>query len=620
ATAEANARMAASLPLDDPGAFEDAARGFIARPDGKVFSTEGAVLVDFDAFAFVDGAAPPTVNPSLWRHARLNANIGLFKVVDGIHQLRGFDIANLTLVDGQTGWIVVDPLTARESAAAAMAFARRHLGDRPVSAVIYTHSHIDHFGGVLGVTSAEEAAARRLPIVAPDGFMEEATSENVMVGVAMGRRSAFQFGKDLPRDARGFVDTGLGKGVAYGTFGILPPTQLVTEATQEIVLDGVRFVFHNTPHTEAPAEMTFEIPALKAYCGAEVLSQTVHNLLPVRGAKVRDSLAWSRYLDEALDRLDGIDVYFGSHNWPVWGRERIAQLITAQRDAYKYTHDQTVRLINAGYTMSEIAEQVKLPESLARTFAARGYYGDLRHNVKAVYQLYMGHYDGNPARLDPLPPDTTAPRYVELMGGREGVIAAARAAYGRGDFRWAAELLNHAVFAESGDAEAKALLAQAYEQMGFMAEAATWRNSYLTAAAELRQGPPRTGIDRTRFLEVLAHTPTERFLDAMAAALNGPEAEGEDLRINLVLTDTRESHVLWIEHAVLHHRKAPPASDADATLALTHDMFVRLVAGAAGARDLLLSDEVKVTGSRVDLGRFFGLLDKAPGTFAVVTP
>lgn len=619
-TLAANARVAASLPLDETQAFEDAARGLIAKPSGQIKSADGAVLADFDALAFLQGEAPVTVNPSLWRQARLNAHIGLFKVSDGIHQLRGFDIANMTLIDGQTGWIVVDPLTARESAAAAIAFARQHLGDKPVSAVIFTHSHADHFGGVLGVTSKEDAAARKLPIVAPVGFMEEATSENVLVGTAMGRRSGFQFGKDLPRNARGFVDAGLGKGVVYGTFGILPPTQLVTEETQEITLDGVRFVFHNTPNTEAPAEMTFEIPALKAYCVAELAQQTMHNLLPVRGAKVRDALAWSHYLDAALGRLDGIEVFFASHSWPVWGRDRIARLITAHRDVYKYTHDQTVRLINAGHTMDEIAGQVKLPASLEQIFAVRGYYGDLRHNVRAVYQFYLGHYDGNPAHLDRLPPEASAPRYLELMGGRGGVVKAARQAYDAGDFRWAAELLNHVMFAAPDDAEAKELLAQAYEQMGFMAEATTWRNSFLTAAAELRNGPPRKGLDRTRFLEVLRHTPVERFLDAMAAALDGPAAEGKDLKINLVLTDTKESHVMWIENAVLHHRKAPPAGDANATLALTHGMFVRLVAGAAGARDLLLSDEVKVTGSRVDLARFFGLLEKAPGTFNIVTP
>jgi alkyl sulfatase BDS1-like metallo-beta-lactamase superfamily hydrolase len=621
ATLEANAQMAQGLKLDDPQDFEDAARGLIARPSGTITGADGAVLVDFAALDFLkEAAAPPTVNPSMWRHARLNAQFGLFKVTDGIHQLRGFDISNMTLIDGKTGWIVVDPLTAREVAAAAITFAREHLGDKPVSAIIYTHSHIDHFGGVLGVISAEDAAARKIPIVAPDGFMEEATSENVLVGTGMGRRSGYQFGKDLPRSVKGFVDNGLGKAVAYGTFGILPPTQRVTQDTQAIELDGVRFVFHNTPNTEAPAEMTFEVPALKAYCGAEVLSQTLHNLLPVRGAKVRDSRGWSNYLDDALGRLDGIEVYFAPHTWPMWGHDRIAHFITTQRDTYRYLHDQTVRLINAGYTINEVADRIELPKSLASELNTRGYYGDPRHNVRAIYQYYIGFYDGNPAHLNPLPPETTAPRYVELMGGADKVAEAARAAYQAGDYRWAAELLNQLVFAQPGNSQAKELLAQVYEQMGYGSEASTWRNSYLTAADELRHGPPQKGIDRTRFLEVLQHTPVERFLDAMAGSLNGPAAEGKDLKINLVLTDTKESHVLWIEHAVLHHKKAPPADDANATLALTHAMFVRLVAGAAGAKDLLLSDDVKVTGSRVDLGRFFGLLDKAPGTFAIVTP
>jgi len=619
-TLEANRQFAQALKLDDPQDFEDAARGLVARASGKITGADGTVLADLDAFSFVQGAAPPTVNPSLWRHARLNGQIGLFKVVDGIHQLRGFDLANMTLIDGSTGWIVVDPLTSTESAAAALAFARQHLGDRPVSAIIFTHSHIDHFGGVLGIVSAQEAAARRLPIIAPQGFMEEATSENVLVGTAMGRRSGFQFGKDLERSALGLVDAGLGRAVVYGSFGILPPTQLVSEDSQALTLDGVRFVFHNVPGAEAPAEMTFEVPDRKAYCGAEMLTQTLHNLLPVRGAKVRDALRWSQYLDDALGRLDGIEVYFGSHNWPVWGGPRIAGLVTAHRDAYRYLHDQTVRLINAGYTANEIAEQIRLPRSLAAQFGVRGYYGDVRHNVRAIYQYYLGFYDGNPARLDPLPPEVTAPRYLELIGGADAAVAAARGAFERGDYRWAAELLNHVMFAEPGHAAAKALLAQAYEQLGFMAEASTVRNSYLTAAAELRHGPPTLGVDRTRFLDVLSQTPVERFLDAMAAGLDGPAAEGKDLKINLVLTDTKESHVMWIENAVLHHRKAPPAADADATLALTHGMFVRLVAGAAGGKDLLLSDEVKVSGSRIDLGRFFALLEKAPGTFNIVTP
>ncbi len=619
ATLQANAQMARDLKLDDPQDFEDARRGFIARPTGQILAADGSVLQDFGAYGFVEGPAPQTVNPSLWRHAVLNAQIGLFKVTQGIHQLRGFDVGNMTLVDGKTGWIVVDALTSRESAAAALAFARQHLGDKPVSAIVFTHSHIDHFGGALGVITPQEVAARKIPVVASEGFMEEATSENVMVGTAMGRRSIYQFGRDLERSPRGNVDTGLGKSVVYGTFGILPPNKLIAQPTEELVLDGVRFVFHNVPGAEAPAEMTFTIPEMKAYGGAENLAQTMHNLLPVRGAKVRDALRWAEYMEQAIAQVEGMEVYFGQHNWPVWGNARIVDFIKKHRDVYKYTHDQTVRLINAGHTPREIADLVQLPRSLSGHFGARGYYGDLRHNVKAVYQFYLGAYDGNPAHLNPLPPQDSAQRYVELMGGADKAVAAAQAAFDKGEFRWAAELLNHVVFGQGGHQGAKELLARTYEQMGYMAEAATWRNSYLTAAAELRNGPPRKGISRAGFLEMLEQTPVERFLEAMAAGLDGKAADGKDLKINLVLSDTGESYVLWIENAVLHHRKAAPAADANATLTLTKPLFIKMMAGTAGIKDTLLSDELKTSGSTIDLVRFFGLIDKAPGTFAIVT-
>ncbi len=620
ATQKANELMAQEFKLDDPQDFEDAKRGFIARPEGKIMSADGAtVLIDFDAYKFVEGKAPPTVNPSLWRHAVLNAQIGLFKVTDGIWQVRGFDIANMTLVEGKTGWVVVDPLTARESAAAALAFARKHLGDRPVSAIVFTHSHADHFGGALGIVSAQEAAERKLPIVAPEGFIEESTSENVLVGTAMARRSMYQFGKNLERSAKGNVDTGLGKSVAYGTVGILVPTQLVTKPEQEIVLDGVRFVFHNVPGAEAPAELTFSIPEKKAYGGAENLAQTMHNLLPVRGAKVRDSLQWSTYLQEAIDKLGDAEVYFGQHNWPVWGNARIAEFITKHRDMYKYMHDQTVRLMNAGHTPREIADMIKLPKSLASFPGVRGYYGDLRHNVKAVYQFYLGAYDGNPANLNPLPPQESAKRYLELIGGPDKAVAAAQVAYDKGDFRWAAELLNHAVFGAPDHKGAKELLARTYDQMGYMAEAATWRNSYLTAAAELRNGPPKKGVERAQLIDMLMHTPIERFLEAMAGGLDGPAAEGKDLRVNLVLTDTQESYVLWIENAVLHFKKAAPDAAANATLTLTKPIFIKMMAGTAGVKDTLLSDDLKIDGSKIDLVRFFTLIDKAPGTFQIVT-
>ena len=616
---KANADMAAQLPLSDPQDLQDAQHGLIARPTGKIVAADGTVLRDFGAYGFLDGPAPATVNPSLWRHAQLNAQVGLFKVTDGIWQLRGFDLANITLIDGKTGWIVVDALTSKESSAAAMAFARKHLGNKPVTALVFTHSHADHFGGALGVVTPQEVAERKIPVIASEGFMEEATSENILVGTAMARRSMYQFGKNLAPGPKGAVDTGLGKNVSYGAIGILEPTQLITKPTQELVLDGVRVVFHNVPGAEAPAEMTFSVPEYKVYGGAENLAQTMHNLLPVRGAKVRDALRWSNYMDHALEQVRDADVYIASHNWPVWGNASIKKLITMHRDVYKYTHDQTVRLINAGYTIKEIPDMVKLPKSLSEYFGARGYYGDLRHNVKAVYQFYLGAYDGNPANLNPLPPQESAKRYLELIGGADKAVAAAQTAYDKGDYRWAAELLNHAVFGDPSSKAAKELLARTYDQMGYVAEAATWRNSYLTAALELRNGPPAKGASKAMLMEMLLQTPIERFLEAMAAGLNGPDAEGKDLKVNLVLTDLKESYVLWIENSVLHFKKASPADDANATLTLTRDIFVKMIAGTAGVKDTLLSDDLKIGGSKIDLVRFFGLIDKAPGTFAIVT-
>lgn len=619
ATLKANSQAAQELKLDDPRDLEDAKRGFIARPEGKIIGADGTVLVDFDAFKFLDGSAPATVNPSLWRHAIQNAQIGLFKVSDHIYQLRGFDISNITLIDGKTGWIVVDTLTARASSAAAMAFARKHLGNKPVSAIIFTHSHADHFGGALGVASAQEIAERRIPVIASDGFMEEATSENILVGTAMARRSMYQFGKNLERSPKGLIDTGLGKNVAYGAIGILQPTQLITQPTQELTLDGVRFVFHNVPGAEAPAELSFSIPDMKAYGGAENLSQQMHNLLPMRGAKVRNALRWSNYMQQALDNLGDTEVYFGQHNWPVWGNARIAELITMHRDVYKYLHDQTVRLINAGYTPNELAEMIKLPKSLASYFGTRPYYGDLHHNIRAIYQFYLGFYDGNPANLDPLPPQESSRRYLEVMGGADKAVAAAQTAFDKGDYRWSAELLNHVVFGATDNKAAKELLARTYDQLGFQAESATTRNSYLTGASELRNGPPKQGIDRSFLIDMLKETPMERFFEAMAAGLDGPAADGKNLKINLVLTDTRESFVLWIENAVLHFKKAAPAGDANATLTLTKGIFVKMMAGTAGVKDTLLSDDLKIGGSKIDLVRFFTLIDKAPGTFAIVT-
>jgi alkyl sulfatase BDS1-like metallo-beta-lactamase superfamily hydrolase len=525
----------------------------------------------------------------------------------------------MTLIQGKTGLIVVDALTSEETSAAALAFARLHLGNQKVSALIFTHSHADHFGGALGVVSAQEAQSKKLPIVAPVGFMEEATSENILMGPAMGRRSMYMYGSRLPKSETGLVDNGLGKAVAFGKLGILTPNIVVQQEKQEMNLDGVRFVFHNASGSEAPSEFTFYLPDFKAFCGAEIMGHTLHNLYTLRGAKVRDATKWSSFLNDSLSHVQNSEVVFNQHHWPVWGAANIQDFIAKQRDTYQFIHDQTVRKINAGFNASEIAETLQLPKALDEHLSIRGYYGTVKHNVKAVYQNYMGWFDAHPANLDPLPPAQASEKYVALMGGADKVIAAAKVAMRNGEYRWAAELLKHVVDVSPKNADAKELMAQSFEKLGYVAESSAWRNFYLTGAMELRQGSPEVGISREGLIEMLNQTPIERFLEAMAASLNASKAEGKKLKINLVFSDTRETFVLNVNNSVMRHTKKSAEKDANATLTLTKPFFLKLILGQAGGKDLLLSDQTKIDGSKIDLAMFFSMLDKAPGNFSIVT-
>lgn len=620
-TADLNAAVEKELPLENQQDFEDARRGLIASDANlKIVNPDIGTIWDQTAYTFIKEKAPESANPSLWRQARLNNIHGLFEVTKGVYQLRGFDLANMTLIEGENGWIVVDSLTSKETSARAWAFAMQHLPEKAVSAMIFTHSHVDHFGGATGILSPAEAAAKKIRIVAPEGFMEEAVSENVIAGIAMARRAQYMYGSRLPRSARGHIGTGLGKEPAMGSIGILAPTEIITRTPEEKIIDGVHFVFQNVPASEAPAELTFYLPDYKLFCGAEIASHCLHNLYTLRGAKVRDALKWSGYIDEAIALFGKADIYMGVHHWPIWGNGRVIDFLKKQRDVYKYIHDQTVRMANAGMTPREISAQLKFPESMRTTFANRGYYGTLSHDAKAVYQFYFGWYDANPANLNPLPPDESGKKYVEFMGGADNILAKAKDTFDKGEYRWTAEVLNHLVFAEPGNDEARELLARTYDQLGFQAESGPWRDVYLTAAYELRNGSPDQGYNLSNAMDLLKQTPIANFLDSMSVRLNGPKADGKNLTINLVFTDLGESYVLHVENAVLHHKRARPDPAANATLNITHPMFLRMVLNTAGIKDFLLSDDISIEGSKLDLFRFFSLLDRPDGKFAVVTP
>jgi alkyl sulfatase BDS1-like metallo-beta-lactamase superfamily hydrolase len=619
-TARANAAVLDQLPFDDRSDFENARRGHLASLEPPIVLDAGGNEVwNLERYAFQTGESPDSVNPSLWRQAQLNAIHGLFQVDERIYQVRGYDLANMTLVAGDTGWIVIDPLTTVETARAAMGLVASHLGERPVQALVYTHSHIDHFGGGAGVLDDSDLA-RGVPVIAPEGFLVEAVSENVLAGNAMSRRALYMFGFLLGRGPREHVDSGLGKSSTPGSFSLIPPTVTITETGTRMEIDGVELVFQNTPGAEAPAEMMLYLPQWRALCGAENVSHVLHNVYTLRGAKVRDALQWSRYLDETLALFGDAEVLFASHHWPTWGNAAIRDYLKKQRDAYKFLHDQTLRLANRGLTPNEIAEQLELPPSLAGTFAVRGYYGTVRHNAKAVYQHYLGWFDGNPAHLDPLPEADAARLYVEYMGGADAVVARARAAYEEGNYRWVATVLNHVIFADPSHAGARSLLADAYDQLGYQAESGPWRDFYLTGALELREGRGASPLRPEGTAAVVASMPTSLFFDALAVRMDGLDAAESPSVINFVFTDIGETHVVEVENGVLHHHQGEARADADATVRLTRAAWNRLATNQASPKSLVLDGELSVDGSLLTLVGFFARLDEIRPSFEIVRP
>jgi alkyl sulfatase BDS1-like metallo-beta-lactamase superfamily hydrolase len=603
----------------DPSDRERVLRGLIAQHSTGRIGELGKKSIDVNELAFLaDEAAPDTVNPALWQQARLNNAHGLFEVAPRLWQVRGYDISNVSFIAGDTGWIVIDPLTSSDSAAVALDLANTYLGARPVVAVIYTHSHADHFGGVLGVTSQAEVDAGKCRVIAPAGFMHEAVSENLLAGPAMNRRGGYQFGTRLPAGPDGYLDCGLGKRIFPTGISLIPPTEDITYTGEELIVDGVRIIFQMTPETEAPAEMNFYFPDFGWLCTAENCTHTMHNLVPIRGAKVRDSLAWSKYANEAL-QLYGQEaiLVFASHHWPRWGNEDVQQFLRLQRDLYKWMHDQTLRFANHGMTQLEIAEHLELPPEFLAQGHTRGFYGDLVHNVKAVFQRYLSWYDGNPSRLRQHPPTEAGKRYVQFMGGVDAVLSQAQVSFDEGDYRWVVEVLNHAVFAHPEHGGVRQLQADAYEQLGYQAESATFRNAYLTAAMELRSGPPQVQSSIAKGL--MSALTAEHIFDLLGVRLRAEDVAGEQVVVVFHFTDTGEEWLVELSNRALSAIKGL-TSGPDAKVELPLSALIDMLVNPPSFVEGISAGLIKVSGDANAIRLILGNLDKFVGGFAIVEP
>jgi alkyl sulfatase BDS1-like metallo-beta-lactamase superfamily hydrolase len=620
-TERANAAVRQAMTMNDKQDFEDATRGLMAQlKDPIVKAADGRVVWNTQRYEFVKGDPPATVNPSLWREQKLNTAAGLFKVVDGVYQIRGYDMANMTLVEGASGWIVIDTLFSEDVARAGLKLAMETLkSGKPVVAVIYTHSHADHFGGVRGVVDEADVRSGKVKVIAPEGFMDNAIAENVLAGNAMTRRANYMYGISLPANDKGSVGTGLGMTLSNGVPGLIPPTSIVTKTGEEMTIDGVRIQFQMAQDTEAPSEMMMYLPEKKALCLSEVAVKLMHNVYTIRGAKVRDALVWSKYINETLDLFPDAEVAFASHHWPTWGNANVRQFVANQRDTYRFLHDRALNLANQGETMPDLANAGFFPKGLAADASSHGYYGTLSHNLRAVYNFYLGYYDANPATLDPLLPTESAKRYVAAMGGEATVVALGRKAFADGDYRWVVELVNKAVFANPNNAEARALQADALEQLGYQAESATWRNAYLMGALELRSGPKEMGASSSGPDTVRGMT-NELLFDFIALRLNHEKTDGMKAAISMVFSDSNEVWALELSNSVLNSTRGRVLKNPDVTITLTRPAFLAMLLQGKKLPELVQAGMVKVEGNPQSFGAVVANIMNFDPIFNIVTP
>jgi linear primary-alkylsulfatase len=622
ATRAANDAFKSTLPPASDSDFEDARRGLVAViPDGVIAGPGARPAWNMKAYDFEQQDEPPaTVNPSLWRQARLNAIHGLFKVMDRVYQAR-YDLSYMTIIEGDTGLILIDPMLTAETSKASLDLYYQNRPRRPVTAVIYTHSHADHYGGVKGVISEDDVRAGKIKIFAPDHFMDFAVSENVIAGNAMSRRAWYMYGAVLPTGPRGQVDAGLGKAISAGTLTLIAPTDLIKDDTETLRIDGVDIAFLLTPGTEAPAEMVMYFPQFRLFDAAEIATHNMHNIYTLRGAEVRDAKIWSHYLSVVRERwADKSDIMIAQHHWPTWGSDRISSLLAKQRDLYKYIHDQSVHLFNEGYTPTEISERISLPPSLSDEWMLRGYYGSLSHNSKAVYQRYLGWYDGNPAHLSPLPPVQEARKRVEYMGGEAATVRRARDDFKAGNYRWVASVMNDVVFAEPTNKEARELGADALEQLGYQSENASWRNAYLTGALELRNGISKVPVTSTLSHDTMKGISLDLLFDFFGVRLNAPKAEGKRMVLNWTFTDVGEKFIVNLENSTLTHTSGKLAPNADAGFVLARSTLDQILLKQKSFPDAIKAGEVQVEGDPRKLGELIGMLDEFTPGFPIVEP